>query len=489
MLRRIDVLLAASGCLVFALACARNPVSGWPEFVVVSKAQEQKIGDQEAVKIEQEMGFVDDPELAKYVSAVGDRVSAFSPRDDVTYRFHVVDSTMINAFALPGGYVYVTRGLLVRMNREDELANVLGHEVGHVAARHAVQRITRATPGALITGISSGVVGLVLPGLGRALGTIGSGVNSLALAPYSRGQETQSDRLGQEMASKAGWDPMGMADFMRTLQREEALSGEEGAPYFLRTHPLTASRVEDGTAYAETLERAEPDPIAKTHAAFLEELDGLVVGPNPAAGIFREDEFLQPDLDLYLRVPKGWQTINAPSFIAAVQPENEAQIVLSIAGEGDDALEVAKQYSRGEGARLGLRPQATKLGMRDGARATARINGTAVDVSWIAYNGHVYQITSVCLSRNYSRYETPFIDVALSLRPLTAEERASITEDRLRIVRARAGESLEALVERSGGTWSVEETAVANGLPPDAKLADGQRVKVPIRQRYRSPEG
>jgi predicted Zn-dependent protease len=470
--------------LAAASACAINPVSRRPEFVVMSRATELKLGEEEARKVAQEMGIVEDEPIATYVREVGARLAQHSPRQDVEYRFLVVDSDMINAFALPGGHIYVTRGLLARVNSEDELANVIGHEIGHVAARHAVQRVTRAAPLAVATGIPAAAVGIVLPGVGRGIGEIGQFAGSLALAPYSRSQETASDRIGQQMAADAGWDPMALAYFMHTLEREEQLADAEGPPTFLRTHPLTQDRVTASAAYAEGLERTPAEPIAASHAEFLARLENLLVGENPAQGIFREYVFLQPDLDLWMEFPERWELHNGSSFVAAQDPDDAARIVLQIAEQGDDPLAVARAFAKGEGAAFGLLPKETKLGRHPGARAYGRSGGATVDVSWVAFGGLIYQVTGVCKNRNYDRYQTPFIDVALSMRSLTATERASIDEERLRIVQVRSDESLADLVDRTEALWNVEQTAVANALDADAPLGEGQRIKVPIAQRY-----
>ena len=480
----------AFSALSVVLACSINPVSRRPEFVVMSRDAERRLGEQEARKVEQELGIVRREDLAAYVEKVGVQLAEHSPRQDVEYRFLVVDSDMINAFALPSGHVYVTRGLLARLNSEDELANVIGHEIGHVAARHTVQRVTRAAPLAVATGIPAAAVGLVLPRLGRGIGTVGQFAGSLALAPYSRSQESESDRLGQEMAAAAGWDPQGLPAFMHTLQREEELSGASGPPSFLRTHPLTEDRVKLGKAYAKKLERAATDGPAGSHAGFLARLDGLLIGDNPSQGIFRENAFLQPDMGLWLEFPAGWALMNGRDFVGAQSPDPDqaARVVLQIAAEGDDPLAVAREFAQREGAAFGLLPKETRLGRKAGARAVGRGGGATVDVSWIAHEGLVYQITGVCGSRDYDAYQTPFIDVALSLRALSPEERESVTEDRLRIVRAHEGEVLSGLVDRAQARWSTEQTAVANALEGDASLQEGQRIKVPIARSYTGPE-
>jgi predicted Zn-dependent protease len=477
-----------TSALSAALACAFNPVSRRPEFVVMSRDAERRLGEQEARKVEQELGIVVGEDLAAYVEKVGGQLAEHSPRQDVEYRFLVVDSDMINAFALPSGHVYVTRGLLARLNSEDELANVIGHEIGHVAARHAVQRVTRAAPLAVATGIPAAAVGLMLPRLGRGIGSVGQFAGSLVLAPYSRSQESESDRLGQKMAAAAGWDPLGLPAFMHTLQREEELSGASGPPSFLRTHPLTEDRVKRGKTYAKKLQQSATDRAAGSHAEFLARLDGLLIGDNPSQGIFRENAFLHPDLGLWLEFPAGWGLMNGRDFVGAQSPDQAARVVLQIAAEGDDPLATAREFAQREGAAFGLLPKQIRLGRSAGARAVGRNGGATVDVSWIAHGGLVYQITGVCRNRDYDAYQTPFIDVALSLRALSVEERGSVTEDRLRIVRAHEGEGLSGLVDRTQARWSAEQTAVANALEGDASLREGQPIKLPIARNYTGPE-
>jgi predicted Zn-dependent protease len=207
--------------------CAINPVSGWPELTLISAKQEQEIGAEEAKKVEEQMGLLDDTPFLPYLDALGQRLAKESPRQDVTHQFHVADMAEPNAFALPGGYVYVTRGLLALVNSEDELAGVVGHEIGHVAARHTVQKISRQGPFAVVFGLASGIVGLVSPFVGNIIGGVGDLTQSLVFSPYSRSQETEADRVGQEMAAKAGWDPAALSAFLTTLEREVDLMSKE----------------------------------------------------------------------------------------------------------------------------------------------------------------------------------------------------------------------------------------------------------------------
>ena len=259
---------------ITAGACSINPVSKMPEVTLLTVEQEKKIGEEEAKKVEQQMGLLDNEALTGYVNGVGQRLAKESPRQDVPYQFHVVDMTEPNAFALPGGYVYVTRGLLALVNTEDELAGVVGHEIGHVAARHTVQRVSRQGPFALITNLVSGVTGFFVPIVGDIVGGVGNFAQSLVFSPYSRSQESQADEVGQEMAAKAGWNPAGLAIFLDTLGREEALlSDGPRKPSFFDSHPATPDRVKHTTKHAKELTQASREPIAANRDAFLARLD------------------------------------------------------------------------------------------------------------------------------------------------------------------------------------------------------------------------
>ncbi|MEN8184191.1 MAG: M48 family metalloprotease, partial [Myxococcota bacterium] len=282
---------------VSLLGCARNPVSGRPEVVLVSRAQEVEIGRAEARKVEESMGLVDDPELQAWVGQLGARLAGRSPRQDVAYRFAVVDVAEPNAFALPGGYVYVSRGLLVLVNDTDELAAVLGHEIGHVAARHSVRRLTVAAPFALATGIPALLTGLVSPSLGETLAETGRTTGGLVLAPYGRGQERDADRIGMEIAAGAGYDPKALARFLATLEREEVAAGTaRDRTSWLDSHPATPERRRDAERRAQKLSDAARPETPDGRSEVLARLDGLVVGPDPSGGLFVEGRFLHPGL-------------------------------------------------------------------------------------------------------------------------------------------------------------------------------------------------
>lgn len=482
-------MLAAAMAVALGGGCAVNPVSGLPELTFVSHSREQELGDEEARRIAETVGILDDAALVAYVRAVGDRLATGSPRTDVAYRFEVLDMREPNAFALPGGYVYVSRGLLALLNDEDELAGVLGHEIGHVAARHAVRRVTRAVPIAVLTGLGAAVTGIVSPTVGDVVGGIGGAAGALMLAPYSRGQEEEADRIGQDLAAKAGWDPTGLSRALTALEREDATHHDgPRASSFFATHPPLPKRVANTETYADTLHRGAATPIAASPVEFLRKLDGLPVGPRAAEGMFDGETFLHPDLGFHVRFPAGWKTANARTIVGASAPDGHAVIGLEAVGDGDDPTAAFRTFQDEAKVDLSRDTERTTIGglpaVRTRALAQTDDGRVALDMTWIAYGGRIFRLTGITQAGAADADRPTFQATAESFGPITTAERAGIREAKLRLVPARAGETLGDMIARTNGIWSAEMAAAANALETTDRLPAGHLVKLPILQKY-----
>jgi predicted Zn-dependent protease len=491
--RLVAALLGAS---LLAPACARNPVTGRPELVLTSSSREVELGAELAKEVEETLGLVRQPALEEYVAALGARLAQQSPRQDVAYHFAVVDMQEPNAFALPGGWIYVSRGLLAIANSEDELAAVIGHEIGHVAARHAVQRETRALPIGILSALGA-LAGGIIGGerLARAIGALPQVAGGLLLASYSRDQEREADRLGQSFAARAGFDPAQMAAFFDTLQAETVLSAREvgrtaRGPSFFDTHPGAPERSRDARERATQLARGPAAPLAGTRAEFLHRLEGLRLGPDPGEGLFRESLFLHPELDFALRFPDGWKTQNGRDAVVAVAPRGEAALVLRLQGKGDDPEAAAIAFAREHELTL-TDLQRARLDGLPAVRALAGIptseGAYVADLTFIAHRGLVFRLAGAAPLAQYESQARAMADAARSFRRLTAEERGGFTVARLRVARAVAGERPSELAARARSAWTVERIAVANALPADAPLAGGQLVKIAVEERW-SPQ-
>jgi len=484
-----SALLLGCCAVMWGGGCAINPVTRRPEIVLITAEGEKQLGQEEAQRIEAGLGFVDNAALQGYVDAIGQRLAQRSPRQDITYSFHIVESSEPNAFALPGGYVYVTRGLLALANSEDELAVIMGHEIGHVAGRHAVQQISRATPFDVLTGLTAGVTGLVSPLLGDLVGGLGGLATGLVLAPYSRDQEREADRVGQEMAAQDGWDPAAIEGFLTALQRQEELKGDAPRrPGFLDAHPATPERIANTRAYAATLPRSVVAPIAASRAEFLQRLDGLVVGPRASQGLFEGQRFLHPSLDFSVQFPLDWRCANSRQQIVAADPNAAAIILLQMVAPGSDPLDGARRLQQESKAQIVPQTHRMTIGDLPAARALVQARGDRGDVvvhlTWIAHARTIYQLTGFTSVEGSTAYLPVFDVVAKSFRPLSPAERAGIHEARLRLVSADNGEMLDHLVARTGTLWSPDMVAVANGLDVNMPLRGGQLIKVAVSEPY-----
>jgi len=446
---------------------------------------EKELGRQAAEEVARETGLVSDPELVAYVKSIGERVAARSPRTDVEYTFQIADTPDVNAFALPGGYIFVTRGLLALTNSEAELANVLAHEVGHVAARHFAERQSRArnvgmlsTVGMLAAAVmGSGEAAQLLLGLSQ---TVGAGY----LAAYGRDQEREADDMGQRMAAMAGWDPRGMSDFLDTLDRNTQVElGERPKSSFLATHPSTPERVAVTSARARQL-TPSGELQGPSREAFLERLRGLVVGVDPAQGLFEEQTFLHRDFDLRIEFPTGWVTRNTSSAVGAVSQNQAALLKLELQGPGSDVREAAASYMAGLRGRV-LRKNGLRVGGLPAYRAVIVEGESAVEITWFTHRDVVFRLTGVTEAPRYpNRYERLFGETARSIRPLRPDEIERIERTTLDVREARAGETLRAFSERTGNRWSLEQTAAANRIFAYDPLSAGQQVKIAVGAVY-----
>jgi predicted Zn-dependent protease len=472
------------------LGCAVNPVTGRREIILMSPEREAELGRQGSEQVASEIGLVEAPALAQYVDAVGKRVASHSPRGNVTYSVQVVQMPESNAFALPGGYTYVSRGLLALANSEDELANVIAHEVGHVAARHAAQRETRAM-GAGLLAVLGTIAASALGGeeAAQTAAQVGQVAAAGLIATYSRDQEREADRVGQSLAAKGGYDPAAMADFLGSLERETALhAGGARLPSFFDSHPSTPERASAAAALARTLPRRPGTPIAATRADFLARLEGLLLGGDPAEGIFRDDVFLHPDLDFRLRLPSDWTAQNTRAAVRSIAPQGAALIELTGAGSGDDPRTAAERDLAAQGLSA-TDAGATRIHGLQAFRARTLVStqqgSLGLDLTWIAHRGAIYRVQGAAPEASFAQYSELFGRTAGSFRPLTPEEVRSITERRLHVTAAREGEDLTQLSSRTGNAWSPGETAVMNGLPEGVRLRAGQPVKVARDRPYR----
>jgi predicted Zn-dependent protease len=398
-----------------------------------------------------------------------------------------------NAFALPGGHIYVSRGLLALCNSEDELATVVGHEIGHVAARHSVQRQAAnapLVPVKIAAGIGGAITSIVSPGLGKVVAGVGQLPGALALAKYSRSQEQEADRLGQQFAAAAGFDPGALSTFMHTLAREEELAGNDpDRRSFFQSHPPSPERSRDAVEFATELTVAADQPAPLSQSLFFDVLDGLPVGEDAAEGVLLDDRFLHPGLRIGMRLPKDWKYANTRRALIAQQKDQLAYVILEVADEGSDPMEAALVFDKE--VRLEAMPRRTQIHGLEAVDALTTVgrgrDAVRLQLTWIAHDGLIFRIMGAASPRDFDAMLPTFNETARSFHVLGETALNEIRQNTLRVATAKRKEDLEQLGERTDNQWSIEKTEVANGLEQGVAPASGALVKVAKSERYVPP--
>lgn len=452
---------------------------------------DRKVGAEASKELELEDGLYNDSKLTAYVNDIGQQVVNQVPDRQYDFEFHIIDQPVPNAFSLPGGYVYVTRGLLALTESPDELACVLGHETTHVIKRHAAQRLEAAeVPG--IFALPGALVGTISPLAGDILAAQ-QGVGGLFLAGYSRDQERMADRIGQELAARAGFDPHAMSWLLERLGQYELLISnprDQRIPSIFQTHPQTPERVAATRWCADELVATIiPPPLPHDRDAYVEMLDGLVLGDDPAAGIFIGDVFMDPTLGVAFSAPPRWSDVNMPVEVVTVSPNQDAAVLLD-RPSGVSSPDQAAQQFVAELARDNVTAPAVEsvtIGDLPARRVTlTEEDGGTVDyaeITWLEHGGVTYRLLAIATSSNL----TAVRGVVNSFHDLTPAERASIKVTRLRIAEALPGETLADVSRRMDNQWDLKMTAVMNGVDENASLHPGQRIKVAQTEAYVSP--
>lgn len=338
----LPLLLAAP---LFLSACASqviNPVTGRTELSVMDEAAEIKEGAKAHEDVLKEYGVYADPRLQAYVNGVGQKLAAQSHRANLKWTFTVLDSPEVNAFALPGGYVYITRGIMAYLESEAELAGVIGHEIGHVTARHGAQRATRQQA-AGIGVMAASVLGAVLeaggiPGAGNLASQVSQTAAAGYIASYSRDQESQADQLGAEYLSRNRYDPQNMIDVIQVLKRQEQFAADrakaEGKPApsgasWLASHPANDKRLADIQAYAARY-KEQSGYGDDGRARYLQAIAGMTFGDSAEQGLVRGRNFYHEELGIALTAPAGWKIQNAPEAITMINGAGDAALVVRL---------------------------------------------------------------------------------------------------------------------------------------------------------------
>jgi predicted Zn-dependent protease len=441
--------------------------------ILMTEFDDARVGRESVESVRAQMGILEDPDLEAYIRGIGKKLLRGIPHRAFDYNFWVVDQVEPNAFALPGGYIFISRGLLALVNNEDELACVIGHEITHAAHRHSSAQ----------QGLQSRGNPLAMP-WGRAA----------RMAGYGRDMERDADKGGQILCAAAGYDPMGMSTFLSALGQTERLRlGYSRIPSFFDTHPGSSERASVNAMRASELRWKRDPAIGDPQESLLAHTNGIAIGQRPEAGVFVGDRFLHPDLDFQLRFPSGWYHSNTNQAVGAGSPRGKAAVFMSgdlpsgdpkLVGEGW----VEKIKSQQKVKVKSSKP--VKIGQIRAWRIELEIKSGSPNltsfVTFIPFAGGTWRITGTSTSGAIDDFRGRLLNTARSFRPMTDKERSSIMATRMQVVTARGGEDIPGLSKRTRNAWDPTVTAVYNGVLPNHRFERGDLVKIALVTPYTS---
>ena len=452
----------------------------------MSEAQEIQIGQEQDAQIRKEMGVYDEADLQQYVSDIGLRLARLSERPGLPWKFTVVDAAAINAFALPGGFIYVTRGVLPFLDNEAQLAGVIGHEIGHVTARHSAQQYSRSTGAQL--GL---ILGSILVPQTRPFAELGQTGLGVLMLKYGRDDELQADTLGVKYATAAGWDPAGIPQMLTTLGRIEESADNKGVPNWLSTHPAAEDRVQKvqtavQAASGDDRPAEGANRFVTNRDAFLRRLDGIIDGDNPEQGIVRGRSFLHAGLRFAVEFPQAWDVNNGPSQVVAKDPQANAFILMQLVQQpvGRTVEEVALHSMQGagfqplEGGRRSINGLDAYVGTYRGTMEDLGLVGARA--AHIVHGQNVFVVAGLAPQQIYQRAEPSFTATIASFRPLTRAEAENIQPNRIDFYTARHGDTWQSIAERSSGIVKATTLAIMNGHAIADQPRPGERLKIVV---------
>ena len=445
---------------------------------------DKKMGEKQNKTVETQMGIYQNEKMNAYIDSLGQRLVAHLDKKLFDYKFRLVLQEAPNAFALPGGYIYVTTGIIPLLENEDELACIIGHEIIHSNNRHGTKKIRRNIPFVILE-IPGILVGIVSDAAGALLQAPVKITNAFYSASYSRKLETEADDQGIVLAAKAGYDPNALPDILsRMIKAIEKVTGNEETKSYFNDHPYTPDRNDNIYKHIKDIDIHKTKHISNN---FLEEFDGIIIGESASKGIIRENKFLHPDIDFYIEFPEGWVIENQPSAIIAHDTIKKSALTLSIEDPNISPRQAGANFlntidhkfrstlvdsmdyiQNGEKGYLIKFSENTSQGVMNAF------------VLWMPLNGNIYKFTGISPKEKYSFIK----NVTKSLRVLTEDEKNSIMQKHLKIVTANGNETITELSKRTNNKLNPELTAIINSIDGQKKIEKGEQIKIVVEELY-----
>lgn len=482
-MKKITLITCLTSCIFLFSNCARNPVTGKSQVVLMSEAQEIAMGKEADPQIVAQFGLYDDKSLQDFISQKGKQLVAISHRPNINYEFKILDSEVLNAFATPGGYVYFTRGIMAHFNNEAQFAGVLGHETGHITARHSVSQQRNAMLGQL--GIIAGVV--INPNLARFAETASQGLGLMFLK-FGRDAERQADQLGVEYSTKIGYDAKEMAEFFLTLQRKGEGSESAELPTFLSTHPDPGDR--NATVHklaAEWKQKANLTNPLINRNSYLQRIEGLIYGEDPRQGYLENNIFYHPELKFQFPTPQGWNYQNTPQRVQLAPKDGKALLMMMLA-PGNNLQQAASSVLQ----QNNLQAVESRQVNVNGLNALAMVADPAPTqgqqqqqqqqirtlIYLIQYGNSIYLFLGVSALADFNQFLPYFSNTMEGFRVLNDQSKINRKPERIRIKTVNSRITLDqALRNYSTPSSRFNELAILNGMKLTDVIAPGTMIK------------
>ena len=459
-------------------ACSRNPVTGKKDFMLLSEKQEIALGQQSDPSITASFGLYPDDDIQRFINEKGQAMAKISHRPTLSYEFKILDSPVVNAFAAPGGYIYFTRGIMAHFSNEAEFAGVLGHEIGHVTARHSAKQYSTA----MLAQVGL-IAGIVVSKDFRNYANAASQGLQLLLLKFGRDAESESDKLGVIYSTQTGYDSNEMAKFFATIKRLSEKSGQT-IPTFLSTHPDPADRYNKVQEMTATVQKQFPRSQYRIgRDDYLKMIEGIVYGEDPRQGYVEAGRFYHPVMKFQYQIPSGWRTLNSPQQVQMAPTDGKALMTLTLA-QGSSLAEAGNAWV-----------QQNKLQMIDARNTTvnglsARVitseqvneqdpNATLRVLSYfISYNNTIYNITGLTYKKDFPAYRSRFEQTQKSFKKLTDPSKINVKPDILHVEPVKATGTLSAALKAYGvPSDRLEEMSVVNGMQLSDRVTQGTLIK------------
>ena len=481
-------LIALVGIIAMSLilqACSVNPVTGKKEIMLVSEAQELAMGQQSDPGIVANFGLYNDDKMQAFINQKGKQMGAISHRPQIDYQFRILDSPVINAFAVPGGYVYFTRGIMAHFNNEAEFAGVLGHEIGHITARHSAAQMSKQQ---LYGGLF--MAGMIVSEEFREFGQLGQQALGMLFLKFGRDDESQSDELGVDYSTQIGYDSHQMANFFGVLHRIQKRAGVN-IPEFQSTHPDPVNRFNKVHQMSDAYQAESGATNLKIgRDSYLRMIDGLTYGEDPQQGYVKYNTFFHPGLKFHFPVPPQWRVANTPQMVQMASTDGKALIMMTLS-QGKTLQVAAQETVEQDGLQViessqinvnglpaiamlsTLKKQQQQQGQQQQQQQDLRIL-----TYLIQYNGMIYKFHGISLTADFNNFYRVFTNTMGNFDRLTDPARINVTPDIIQVAQVSTGEALGSALRRMRlSNDDMEEIAILNNMELTDVLEPGMLIK------------